>query len=166
MNFPQIRIVLVDDHELVRGSWKLLLNQDKRFEIVGECRDGAEAIATAQQKMPDIMLMDINMQPVNGLEATAKIAKVAPSIKIIGLSINNQPAYVQKMLNAGAKGYMTKNSTLHEMAHAIIEVHNGRQYICEEIRKKMEPSINQAVTYFLIAGSRITTFHSIYFLIS
>jgi DNA-binding NarL/FixJ family response regulator len=137
MNLPQIRIVLVDDHELVRGSWKLLLKQDTRFSVVGECRNGAEAIEEAQKLMPDIMIMDINMYPMNGMEATEMITKVAPSVKIIGLSINNQPAYVQKMMNAGAKGYMTKNSSLHEMTHAIMEVHNGRQYICDEIRQKM-----------------------------
>ena len=138
MNLPQIRIVLVDDHELVRGSWKLLLKQDQRFSIVGECSNGAEAVEEAQKLMPDIILMDINMHPMNGMEATERISQVAPSVKIIGLSINNQPAYVEKMMKAGAKGYMTKNSTLHEMIHAIVEVHNGRQYICEEIRLKMD----------------------------
>ena len=137
MNLPQIRIVPVDDHELVRGSWKLLLKQDTRFSVIGECRNGAEAIEEAQKLKPDIIIMDINMYPMNGMEATEKISQVAPSVKIIGLSINNQPAYVQKMMNAGAKGYMTKNSSLHEMTHAIMEVHNGRQYICEEIRQKM-----------------------------
>jgi len=137
MNLSQIRIVLVDDHELVRGSWKLLLKQDTRFSVIGECRNGAEAIEEAQKLKPDIIIMDINMYPMNGMEATEKISQVAPSVKIIGLSINNQPAYVQKMMNAGAKGYMTKNSSLHEMTHAIMEVHNGRQYICEEIRQKM-----------------------------
>jgi|KBSMisStaDraftv2_1062788.scaffolds.fasta_scaffold16235_6 DNA-binding NarL/FixJ family response regulator len=137
MNLPQIRIVLVDDHELIRGSWKLLLKQNSRFTIIGECRNGAEAIEEAQKLMPDIMLMDINMTPINGLEATERIARIAPSIKIIGLSINSQPVYAEKMLQAGAQGYVTKNSTLHEMTHAIMEVHNGRQYICEEIRRKM-----------------------------
>jgi two-component system invasion response regulator UvrY len=137
MNLPQIRIVLVDDHELVRGSWKLLLKQNSRFSIIGQCRSGAEAISEAQKLMPDIMLMDINMVPVNGVEATEHIARIAPSIKIIGLSINSQPVYAEKMLRAGAHGYVTKNSTLHEMTHAILEVHDGRQYICEEIRMKM-----------------------------
>jgi len=137
MNLPQIRIVLVDDHELIRGSWKLLLKQNSRFTIIGECRNGAEAIEEAQKLMPDIMLMDINMAPINGLEATKRIAQVAPSIKIIGLSINSQPVYAEKMLLAGAQGYVTKSSTLHEMIHAIMEVHDGRQYICEEIRRRM-----------------------------
>ena len=137
MNLPQIRIILVDDHELVRGSWKLLLKQNTRFSIVGECKNGVEAIEEARRLMPDIILMDINMSPVNGLEATERIIQATPSIKIIGLSINNQPVYVHKMLKAGAKGYVTKNSTLYEMTHAIMEVHDGRQYICDEVRHKM-----------------------------
>ena len=137
MILPQIRIILVDDHELVRGSWKLLLKQNERFSIIAECKNGAEAIEHAENLTPDIMLMDVNMFPVSGLEATELITQKNPAIKIIGLSINNQPVYAQRMMKAGAKGYVTKNSTLHEMMHAIIEVHNGRQYICEEIREKM-----------------------------
>lgn len=138
MSLPQIRIILVDDHELVRGSWKLLLKQNDRFSIIAECKNGAEAIEHAELLAPDIMLMDVNMFPVNGLEATERIIMRNPEIKIIGLSINSQPVYAEKMLKAGARGYVTKNSTLHEMVHAILEVHDGRQYICEEIREKMK----------------------------
>lgn len=137
MNLSQIKIILVDDHELVRGSWKLLLKQNSRFTVIAECRNGAEAIEEVQKLTPDIILMDINMFPVNGLEATETIIQKNPFLKIIGLSINSQPVYAQKMLKAGAQGYVTKNSTLQEMTHAIIEVHSGRQYICEEVREKM-----------------------------
>jgi len=128
----------MDDHELVRGSWKLLLKQNDRFSIIAECKNGAEAIEHAELLAPDIMLMDVNMFPINGLEATERITNKHPEIKIIGLSINSQPAYAEKMLKAGARGYVTKNSTLHEMMHAILEVHDGRPYICEEIREKMK----------------------------
>ena len=137
MNLPQIRIILVDDHELVRGSWKLLLKQNTSFSVIAECKNGVEAIDEVYRLAPDIVLMDINMYPVNGVEATEKITQKNPSAKIIGLSINNQPIYAQRMLKAGAQGYVTKNSTLQEMTHAIIEVHSGRQYICEEVREKM-----------------------------
>jgi DNA-binding NarL/FixJ family response regulator len=137
MDLPQIRIILVDDHELVRGSWKLLLKQNLRFSVIAECKNGAEAIDEVQRLAPDIILMDINMFPINGLEATERITQRNPSVKIIGLSINNQPLYAERMLKAGAQGYVTKNSTLQEMTHAIFEVHNGRQYICEEVRDKM-----------------------------
>ena len=133
-----IRIVLVDDHKVVRETWKLLLQQDDRFDIVAECSDGAEAITVAQTVLPDIMLMDVNMSPVNGFEATRKIVKLAPKVKIIGVSINNQPAYARNMIKLGAKGYVTKNSTKEEMVEAIIQVHKGNHFICTEVKQKMD----------------------------
>jgi DNA-binding NarL/FixJ family response regulator len=133
-----IRIVLVDDHQVVRETWKLLLQQEKRFEIIAECSSGAEAISCAQSMLPDIMLMDVNMSPVNGFEATRKICKLVPGTRIIGVSINNQPTYARNMMKLGAKGYVTKNSGSDEMIRAIIEVHKGNLYICEEVRSKME----------------------------
>ena len=136
-----IRIVLVDDHKIVRETWKLLLEQDARFNIVAECSDGEEAIAIAQSIVPDIMLIDINMSPVNGFEATRKIVKLAPGVKIIGVSINNQISYARNMMKMGAKGYVTKNSSVAEMVEAILEVHRGNRFICTEIVEKMDENI-------------------------
>ena len=135
---PQIRVIIVDDHQQVRETWKLLLEQDKRFIVIAECENGQEAIDIVKQLLPDIILMDINMTPVNGLEATRKILKQLPAMKIIGLSINDQPSYAKTMLDIGAKGYVTKSSSKHEMARAILAVFNGEQYICEEVRNKMK----------------------------
>ena len=142
MNSKQIRIVIVDDHQQVRETWKLLLEQDKRLAIIGECSNGQEAIEAAKKMIPDIILMDINMQPINGLEATRIIATQVPSIKIIGMSINNQPSYARNMIQLGARGYVTKNSSKQEMTTAIINVFNGEQYICEEVKSKMTGSQN------------------------
>jgi two-component system, NarL family, invasion response regulator UvrY len=136
MNVP-IRVVIVDDHQMVRETWKMLLQRDNRLEVIGECASGEEAIAAAQSLNPDIMLMDINMYPMNGLEATKEISRLCPDIKIIGVSINNQPAYAKNMLLAGAKGYVTKNSSREEMVQAIIQVHSGSTFICKEIEEKM-----------------------------
>jgi two-component system invasion response regulator UvrY len=133
----QIRIILVDDHRLILESWKLLLENDPRFCIVAECETGAEAIEEAKELQPDIILMDINMSPMNGFEATQKIIAANPSIKIIGVSINNQPGYATKILGLGAKGFVTKGSPFDELTNAIVEVHKGGQYICEEIRRHM-----------------------------
>ena len=131
----QIKIVLVDDHQTVRESWKFLLEEDSRFIVVGQCENGAEAIETASQLLPDIMLMDVNMSPVNGFEATEHISLHSPEVKIIGLSANNHPGYANKMMNIGARGYVTKNSSFHELTAAIMEVYNGGSYLCEEIRQ-------------------------------
>lgn len=130
----QIRIILVDDHKAVRESWKLLLESDARFSIISQCENGAEAIEKATQFTPDIMLMDINMSPVNGFEATRQIIEKDSSIKIIGLSANNYPGYATKMMELGARGFVTKNSPFDELLNAIIKVHAGEHYICNEIR--------------------------------
>jgi two-component system invasion response regulator UvrY len=144
MNPEQIRIVIVDDHPLIRETWTLLLELDNRFIVIAQCSNGAEAIEAADELNPDIILMDINMHPVNGFEATRKIVNKNPSAKIIGMSVNNQPSYARNMLQSGAKGYITKNSTKEEMTSAITTVHNGRQFICEEVKQKMQrPEDNQ-----------------------
>jgi two-component system invasion response regulator UvrY len=137
MSITQIRIILVDDHRLILESWKLLLENDPRFCIVAECENGAEAVEEAKQLLPDIILMDINMSPMNGFEATKKIIEENPLIKIIGVSINNQPGYAAKIMELGAKGFVTKGSPFDELINAIVEVHKGGQYICEEIRRNM-----------------------------
>ena len=138
MKSELIRIVIADDHQMIREAWKLLLEQDDRFSIIAECRNGEEAINIAIEHCPDIILMDINMNPVNGFEATRKITEQCPGVKIIGISINNQPVYARNMLQFGAKGYVTKNSSKEEMIEAILEVHKGNVFICKEIKSRMK----------------------------
>ena len=137
MDSEKISVVIADDHQVIREAWKLILEQDKRFSIIAECANGAEVIKAAARFAPDIILMDINMHPVNGFEATKKILKQVPLIKIIGISVNNQPSYARNMLQLGAKGFVTKDSTREEMVNAIITVYNGGTFICEEVKKNM-----------------------------
>ena len=129
--------MLVDDHDLVRESWKSLLDKERNFTVIAQCRNGAEALRLAQELLPDIILMDINMTPMNGFEATQKISEMTPSIKIIGISINNNPKYALKMLELGAKGFVTKTSPFSELKMAIKKVHEGDNYLCNEIGKKL-----------------------------
>lgn len=138
MEKKQIRFIIADDHAMLRETWKTLLHQNPLFSVIAECINGAEAIESAQIYKPDIILMDINMSPVNGIEATAEITRTMPGIKIIGISINNEPTYARKMLNAGAKGYITKSSSLEEILEAITQVAKGETYICREIKSKIE----------------------------
>lgn len=133
MEQEKIRVVIVDDHKLLRQTWKMILETDNRIEVVGECASGEEAIACAAEVQPDVMLMDINMSPVNGFEATEKIAGRYPNIKIIGISIDNLPAFVRHLAQLGAKGYVTKNSSKEEMVEAILEVHNGNTFYCKDV---------------------------------
>ena len=129
--------MIADDHEMVRHTWKLLLQQNKQFSVVAECADGAKAIELARSEKPDIILMDINMIPINGFEATRKILEEDPDQRVIGVSVNNETSYARNMLRMGAKGYMTKNCSPKEMVSAINEIMNGKTYICEEIRRRM-----------------------------
>ena len=132
-----IRLVIVDDHEMIRQTWKMVLQRDERIEVIAECASGQEAIECAEKEGPDVMLMDINMSPINGFEATRKISKAHPSIKIIGTSINNQSAYARNLMQMGAKGYVTKNSPSEEMIAAIVLVHEGGTYICKDVSDKL-----------------------------
>ena len=138
MNKETIKVIIVDDHQLVRETWKLVLHHNKSIEIVGDFGSGAEAIEQSPSLSPDVILMDINMSPINGFEATRKLLKLLPDVKIIGVSINNQPGYAKNMLQLGAKGYVTKNSSKEEMITAILEVIKGKTYICREILQKMD----------------------------
>jgi len=129
----RIRIIIADDHDVLRESWKFFLERDERFSVIGLCRNGLEAIEQATVLTPDIILMDINMSVINGFEATRKIIELIPSAKIIGVSVNTHPGYAVKMLELGAKGFVTKNSPFSELIWAIVKVHGGDEYVCEEI---------------------------------
>src|SRR3982751_5108999 len=130
----KISVLIADDHKLIRETWSFILNNDPRFTVVAECGDSEQAVEMAKNKKPQIVLMDINMMPISGFEATERIRKVSPLSKVIGVSMHSQPAYAKKMLQIGAKGYVTKNSSKEEMIKAIMEVHKGNKFICDEIK--------------------------------
>lgn len=132
-----ITVVLVDDHTLVRETWKMLLQSVGYIDVIAEYSSGDEAIEAVPLLNPDVVLMDVNMQPVNGLEATRRILEGSPQTKIIGVSVNDQPGYARGMIGAGAHGYVTKNSSPVEMVEAIREVNRGGTFICAEIKEKM-----------------------------
>ena len=136
-----IRIALADDHKQVRKIWNLILSALPAFEVVVTCCNGQEAIDAAAVYSPDLFLMDINMEPVNGIEATGIITKLHPDIKIIGMSIHPETIYVRRMLEAGAHGYVTKNSPYEEVIEAIMQVYAGQHYLCREVQQIMPASL-------------------------
>jgi two-component system invasion response regulator UvrY len=138
MEIKKVRLIIADDHQMVRQAWSMILQNSDLIEVICECTSGTEVIDACLSMDPDIVLMDINMHPVNGFEATRKILKSSPHIKIIGISINNQPAYAKNIMQLGAKGYVTKNSSKEEMLKAINEVMCGNTYICDEVSGKMK----------------------------
>ncbi len=134
ITMEKITILLVDDHKLIRETWALLLNSDPRFQVVGETDDVNQALEICREKHPVVVLMDINMTPINGFEGTKLIRKYVPATKVIGMSMHSMPAYARRMLQSGAHGYVTKNSSKEELFEALVEVQKGNKYICEEVK--------------------------------
>lgn len=137
-----ITILVADDHKLVREAWSFILNNDDRFKVIAECPNAESAIMQVKDLRPDVVIMDINMPGMNGIEAIPFIRKFSPISKILGVSCYTFPDIARKMIIAGASGYLTKNSSRDEMFHAIIEVMAGKKYLCKEIKSLIEESIN------------------------
>jgi DNA-binding NarL/FixJ family response regulator len=130
----KISLLLIDDHKMIRESWSIILSADSRFQIVGETSNVELAVELAKKHHPHIVLMDINMAPVNGFEATKLLLRELPDLQIIAISMHSMPAYARRMFQMGARGYVTKNSSKDELVAAILEVKAGNKYICEEIK--------------------------------
>jgi two-component system invasion response regulator UvrY len=130
----KISILIADDHKLIREAWAYIIGSDDRFELIAECGTGEDAIELSRQFRPNVIIMDIFLPGINGIEATEQIKKFSPDSKILGVSMHNQAAYARSMMKKGALGYVTKSSSRDEMFRAIMEVAAGRKYICEEIK--------------------------------
>lgn len=130
-----ISILIADDHKLIRETWTYILNRDSRFKVIGSCSNSEESVKMSEKLQPEIVLMDINMAPFSGIEATRRIREASPQSRIIGITMHTQPTYAKKMLQLGASGYVTKNSSKEEMFNAIVEVSKGNKFICEEIKE-------------------------------
>ena len=130
-----ISILIADDHKLIRETWTYILNRDSRFKVIGSCSNSEEAVKMCEELEPEIVLMDINMVPFSGIEATRRIREVSPNSRIIGVTMHTQPTYAKKMLQLGASGYVTKNSSKEEMVTAIMEVSKGNKFLCQEIKE-------------------------------
>lgn len=132
-----IKIMLVDDHDLVRTGLKRLINDVEGFRVVTEAASGEEALQEAKINDIDIVLMDINMPGIGGLEATKKLLHIKPALKIIGVTMHDDEIFPQRLLKAGAVGYLTKGSDINEMIHAMREVVANRRYICPDIAQQI-----------------------------
>lgn len=136
-----ITILIADDHTLVRETWSFILNTDPRFTVVAECGSGEEAVELSKKLRPQVVIMDINLPGINGIEATQLIRKYSPASRILGVSLHTQPTYARKMIQKGAMGYVTKNSSREEMFKAIMEIQSGKKYICEEIKNILSEQV-------------------------
>lgn len=138
-----IKIMLVDDHELVRTGVRRLLEDNIDLEIVGEACNGEEAISTVKDLNPDIILMDLNMPGIGGLETTRKIKHFSPDVKIIIVTMVDDTMFPQRLLKAGASGYLTKGANSDEIMRAIKDVMVNKRYISPELAMKMATAVDE-----------------------
>jgi DNA-binding NarL/FixJ family response regulator len=130
-----IRLLLADDHTLVRAGMRTLLGTLPDVEVVAEASDGREALRLVEQHRPDVVLMDVTMPELNGLEATARVAKDFPETRVVMLSMHASEEYVLQALNAGAAGYLLKESDIAELELAIKAVARGESYLSPAVSK-------------------------------
>ena len=126
--------MIIDDHELIRDAWTILLESTEKFRILEKIARSEEVERRIKQLQPDLVLLDINMSPVDGFEVLRIIKSQSPTSKVIAVSIYNQLIYARRMMKEGAKGYVTKNSSAKELLNAIDVVMKGSKYVCKEIR--------------------------------
>lgn len=133
---PKVKILIVDDHNLIAEAWESILNAEDDFEVVGRAATESKAIEIALEERPDIVLMDINLAEGDGFSCTSQIYNQLPKTKVIGLSIHDDLALVKKLFSNGASGYLTKNCSSEELIIAINTIKTGEEYICAEIKNK------------------------------
>jgi len=129
----KIRIIITDDHQLFRNGLKILLNAFPEFEVTGEASNGEEFLKILKNSQADVVLMDINMPEMDGIEATRRGLKLYPGIDIIALSMYGEEEYYYKMVDAGAKGFLLKDSDISEVKEAILTVRKGGSYFSQEL---------------------------------
>ncbi len=132
-----IKLIIADDHEVFRDGLKTLLGRSEEVEVIAEASNGKELISICQRNPPDIVLMDIMMPVMDGIEATAYLSANIPSIRVIALSMFNQDNLILDMINAGATGYLIKNANKIEIIEAILSVNKNIPYYCKSTSIKL-----------------------------
>ena len=132
-----IRVILADDHTLVRGGIRALLEKVPAVEVLGEASNGREVLELAKTLQPDVVLMDITMPGLNGLEAAARMAKEFPKVRVLILSMHDNEEYYWRALKAGAAGYLLKKAATAELAIALQHVMDGEIYLSQEISARL-----------------------------
>ena len=140
----RIRVVLADDHAIVRDGLGRAIQQENDMEVVGQAEDGHATVDLARELAPDVIVMDISMPDLNGIEATREIRRETPDVKVIALSMHSAKRYVTEMFKAGAAGYLLKDCDFDELARAIRTVAEGKTYV--------SPSISNVVVEDMVHG--------------
>lgn len=141
MEKPDIRILLADHQELVRSGIQRLLNDVPELAVIGEASSGEEAVQLARTLQPDVVLVDVQIPGIGGLEATRRITQCSPDTRIIVVTVRVDDPFPAQLLDAGASGYLTKHCSIDEIAEAICAVHRGERYISADIARQMALSM-------------------------
>jgi two-component system, NarL family, response regulator NreC len=142
----KIRILLADDHAVVRQGFRLILSGQADMEIVGEAGDGNQAVEQAGKLKPDVVVMDVAMPNLNGIEATRRLSEAAPHTRVLALSMHKDSVYVREILRAGAKGYLLKDSIDRDLLDAVRAVARGEAYLSPAIADSVLTDYRRHVT--------------------
>jgi len=134
----RITVLLADDHTIVREGFRRMLELETDMEVIGEAQEGRQAIALAKKLLPDVVLMDIAMPQLNGLEATRQMLKILPRTRIVILSAHSDDAYVKNAAESGAVGFLLKQNSSHMVCEAIREVHKGKRFYNQSISRRQD----------------------------
>jgi two-component system, NarL family, response regulator NreC len=137
MQSKKFRILLADDHSVVRQGFRLILENQTDMEVVGEASNGREAVTIAESLQPDVVVMDVTMPELNGIEATRRIGELSPRTRVLALSMHKDSVYVREILRAGAKGYLLKDAAGNDLLAAVRAVARGEGYL--------SPAVSDAV---------------------
>jgi DNA-binding NarL/FixJ family response regulator len=132
---PPTRVLIADDHPLIRSGLRALLGREREFEVVGEAADGYQALELVEQLKPDVVMLDVSMPRLNGIDVAKKISATTPSTRIIIVSIHSDESYVLRALKAGAKGYLLKASPEGDILNAVRAVAAGQAYLSPEMSR-------------------------------
>lgn len=142
----KIRIVLADDHSVVRQGFRRILDAQPDMEIVGEASNGKEALESAARLTPDVVVMDVAMPELNGIEATRRMAETAPRTRVLALSMHKDSVYVREILRAGARGYLLKDAVDEDLIAAVRAVSRGEGYLSPGVADAVLTDYRQHVT--------------------
>lgn len=150
-----IRVVIADDHEIMRDGLRSLIEQEADLQVVAEAENGRQALGAVRQHQPDVVIMDIAMPDLNGIDATLKIKELCPTVKIIALSMHSEQRMIDDMFRAGASAYLVKYGAFDELAHAIRAVAEGRTFISPRLEEGA--SLNNRIHEEFLARNGITS---------
>ena len=134
-----IRVVIAEDHRMVRELVAALLAREPDFTVVGEAGNGREAIDMAQKLRPDLLVLDVGLPEIDGIEVARRLKTALPGLKLLALSIHGEERFVQAMLNAGANGYLLKTSAVTDLVQAIRAVMQGKLYVSPDVAREAQP---------------------------